>query len=142
TIDAGAEVQVLSNFETEYGRNAGATVNIVTKSGSNTLHGSAAEYFRNDALDARNFFNPASNPKAPFHNNQYGASLGGPIVKDKSFFYLDYEGQQEPVGVVTVAAVPTGTASDGSLSPSDATNSVIAGLLARHPWPAPNLSNP
>lgn len=141
-IDAVAEVNVLSNFQPEYGRNAGAVVNIVTKSGANTIHGSAAEYFRNSALDARNYFNPSSQPKASFHNNQYGASLGGPIVKDKTFFYLDYEGQQEPVGVVTVAAVPTGTAGDGSLSPNDASNSVIAGLLARHPWPAPNLSNP
>src|SRR5438445_2347724 len=138
-IDAVAEVRVLSNFEPEYGRNAGATVNIVTKSGSNTLHGTAAEYFRNDALDARNFFNPASQPKAAFHNNQYGASLGGPIVKDKTFFYGDYEGQRETVGVVTLAPVPTGSAPDGSLSPSDATNPVIANLLARHPWPAPNL---
>ena len=141
-IDAVAEVNVLSNFQPEYGRNAGAVVNIVTKSGVNTIHGSAADYFRNSALDARNYFNPSSQPKAPFHNNQYGASLGGPIIKDKTFFYLDYEGQQEPVGVVTVANVPTGTAADGSLSPSDATNSVIAGLLSRHPWPAPNLSNP
>jgi hypothetical protein len=142
-IDAVAEVNVLSNFQPEYGRSAGAIVNIVTKSGANTIHGSAGEYFRNSALDARNYFNPSSQPKAPFHNNQYGASLGGPIVKDKSFFYLDYEGQQEPVGVVTVASVPTGTAADGSLSPNDASNnSVIAGLLSRHPWPAPNLSNP
>ena len=144
-IDAVAEVRVISNFEPEYGRNAGAVVNIVTKSGTNTLHGTAAEYFRNSALDARNYFNPVKNssgvaiPKAPFHNNQYGASLGGPIVKDKTFFYLDYEGQQEPVGVVTLASVPTGSAADGSLSLSDASNPVIAALLARHPWPAPNL---
>ena len=143
-IDAVAEVNVLSNFEPEYGRNAGAVVNIVTKSGANTFHGSAAEYFRNSALDARNYFNPSSQPKAPFHNNQYGASLGGPIVKDKTFFYFDYEGQQEPVGVVTISSVPTGTAADGSLSPSDSTDpsGVIPALLARHPWPAPNLSNP
>jgi outer membrane receptor protein involved in Fe transport len=140
-IDAVAEVNVLSNFEPEYGRNAGAVVNIVTKSGTNVIHGSAAEYFRNSALDARNYFNPTSQPKAPFHNNQYGASLGGPIVKDKTFFYFDYEGQQEPVGVVTIAHVPTGTAPDGSLQPSDATNSVIATLLARKPWPAPNLGD-
>jgi Carboxypeptidase regulatory-like domain/TonB dependent receptor/TonB-dependent Receptor Plug Domain len=145
-IDAVAEVNVLSNFEPEYGRNAGAVVNIVTRSGTNSFHGTAGEYFRNSALDARNFFNPVknadgtSNPKAPFHNNQYGASLGGPIVKDKTFFYLDYEGQQEPVGVVTVASVPTGTASDGSLQPSDASNQVIAALLAQKPWPAPNLA--
>jgi outer membrane receptor protein involved in Fe transport len=138
-IDAVAEVRVISNFEPEYGRNAGAVVNIVTKSGTNTLHGTAAEYFRNSALDARNYFNPVGQPKAPFHNNQYGGSLGGPIVKDKTFFYLDYEGQQEQVGVVTIATVPTGSAPDGSLSPSDSTNPVISKLLARHPWPAPNL---
>src|SRR5882672_6340021 len=144
-IDAVAEVRVISNFEPEYGRNAGAVVNIVTKSGTNTLHGSAAEYFRNSALDARNYFNPVKdasgnpNPKAPFHNNQYGGSLGGPIIKDKTFFFLDYEGQQEQVGVVTLATVPTGSAPDGSLSPSDASNQVIKDLLARHPWPAPNL---
>src|SRR5271169_6789182 len=137
-IDAVAEVNVLSNFAPEYGRSAGAIVNIVTKSGTNAIHGTAADYFRNDALDARNYFNPSSQPKAPFHNNQYGASLGGPIVKDKTFFYVDYEGQQEPVGVVTIASVPTGSAANGSLQPSDSSNPVIQALLARNPWPAPN----
>jgi hypothetical protein len=140
-IDAVAEVNVLSNFEPEYGRNAGAVVNIVTKSGGNTLHGTAGEYFRNDALDARNYFNPVGTPKAPFHNNQFGASLGGPIIKDKTFFYVDYEGQREPVGVVTIASVPTGSGPGGALQPSDAHNPVIAALLARNPWPAPNLGN-
>src|SRR5271169_1070668 len=105
-IDAIAEVNVISNFEPEYGRNAGAVVNIVSKSGTNQLHGTVGEYFRNDALDARNYFNFAGQPKAQFHNNQYGASLGGPIVKDKTFFYADYEGQQEAVGVVTLGCVP------------------------------------
>jgi Carboxypeptidase regulatory-like domain/TonB-dependent Receptor Plug Domain len=139
-IDAVAEVNVLSNFEPEYGRNAGAVVNIVTKSGTNSFHGSAAEYFRNSALDARNYFNIASQPKAPFHNNQFGGSIGGPIVKDKTFFYFDYEGQREPVGVVTVANVPnTGSGPNGQLAPADASNPVIAALLARNPWPAPNL---
>jgi outer membrane receptor protein involved in Fe transport len=135
-IDAVAEVNVISNFQPEYGRNAGAVVNIVTKSGSNALHGTAVEYFRNDALDARNYFNLASEPKAPFHNNQYGGSLGGPIIKNKTFFYADYEGQQEPVGVVTLACVPDPAqiAADGG-----ATNPVIAALLARNPWPAPNI---
>src|ERR1700688_2706229 len=139
-IDAVAEVRVISNFEPEYGRNAGAVVNIVTKSGTNTVHGTAGEYFRNNALDARNYFNPSSQPKAPFHNNQYGASLGGPIIKDRTFFYIDYEGQKEPVGVVTIAGVATGSAADGSLQPSDSTNPVIQALIARHPWPAPNLT--
>jgi outer membrane receptor protein involved in Fe transport len=140
-IDAVAEVRVISNFEPEYGRNAGAVVNIVTKSGTNAFHGTAAEYFRNSALDARNYFNPVGQPKAPFHNNQYGGSLGGPIVRDQTFFYLDYEGQQEPVGVVTLACVPVGTATDGSLSPSQSSNAVIQALLAKHPWPAPNISS-
>jgi hypothetical protein len=141
-VDAVAELNVLSNFEPEYGRNAGAVVNIVTKSGANTVHGSAGEYFRNSALDARNYFDPVGTPKAPFHNNQYGASLGGPIVKDKTFFYVDYEGQQEPVGVVTIANVPsTGSGPNGQLAPADSSNPVIQALLARFPWPAPNLPN-
>ena len=136
-IDAVAEVNVISNFEPEYGRNSGAVVNIVSKSGTNQLHGSVGEYFRNDALDARNYFNFSGQPKAQFHNNQYGASLGGPIVKDKTFFYADYEGQQEAVGVVTLGCVPDPAqiAADGG-----ATNPVIAALLARNPWPTPNIS--
>jgi hypothetical protein len=139
-IDAVAEVNVLSNFEPEYGRNAGAVVNIVTKSGANKVHGSAGEYFRNNALDARNYFDPVGTTKAPFHNNQYGASIGGPIIKDKTFFYIDYEGQQEPVGVVTVANVPnTGSGPNGQLAPADSSNPVIQALLGRFPWPAPNL---
>ena len=106
-IDAVSDMKVLSNFEPEYGRNAGAVVNIVTKSGSNTLHGDFFEYFRNDGLDARNYFDGAQYPKAPFHNNQFGGSFGGPIIKDKTFFFLDYEGQRESVGVVSVDCVPT-----------------------------------
>src|SRR2546430_3007722 len=140
-VDAIEETQISSNFMPEYGRNAGAAVNIVTKSGTNTLHGSLIEYFRNNALDARNYFNPSDQPKAQFHNNQFGGSLGGPIVKDKTFFYLNYEGQRERVGGVTLANVPTGSAPDGSLAPSDATNPVIQQLIARHPWPAPSLTN-
>jgi hypothetical protein len=136
-VDAVAELNVLSNFEPEYGRNAGAVVNIVTKSGSNHIHGTAGEYFRNNALDARNYFDPVGTPKAPFHNNQYGASVGGPIVKDRTFFYLDYEGQEEPVGVVTIANVPTtGSGPNGQLAPGDSSNPVIQALLARDPWPA------
>jgi hypothetical protein len=106
-IDAIADMNVLSNFEPEYGRNGGAIVNIVTKSGTNAIHGDFFEYFRNSALDARNYFDSSSSPKAPFHNNQFGGSIGGPIVKDKTFFYLDYEGQRERVGVVSLACVPT-----------------------------------
>jgi hypothetical protein len=137
-VDAISELNVISNFMPEYGRNAGATVNIVTKSGTNALHGTLLEYFRNDALDARNYFNNVG-ARAPFHNNQFGGSLGGPIVKDKTFFYVDYEGQRERVGVVTLACVPEGSGPGGALSPSDAGDPVIAALIANHnPWPAPN----
>src|SRR6202162_4688877 len=109
-IGAVAEMKVLSNFQPEYGRNGGAVVNIVTRSGTNQFHGSFFEYFRNNALDARNFFDAAPAPKAPFHNNQFGGSFGGPIVKDKTFFYMDYEGQREAGGSVSLDIVPnTGT---------------------------------
>jgi len=141
-IGAVAEMKVLSNFQPEYGRNAGAVVNIVTKSGTNALHGELFEYFRNDALDARNYFNTTDEQRAPFHNNQFGGSLGGPIVKDKTFFYANYEDQRETVGTVTLDCVPTGSGPGGALSPSDASNPVIANLIAQHnPWPAPNIPN-
>jgi len=126
-IDAVSDMRVLSNFEPEYGRNAGAVVNIVTKSGTNGVHGDFFEYFRNNALDARNYFDPSQFPKAPFHNSQFGGSVGGPIVKDKTFFFLDYEGQRENVGVVSLDCVPTSaqiasaentiTTAGGSVSP-------------------------
>src|SRR5579863_2117146 len=137
-VDAVAELAVLSNFMPEYGRNAGAVINIVTKSGTNDFHGTAADYFRNNALDARNFFNPGPTPKTSFHNNQFGGSLGGPIIRDKTFFFGDYEGQRETGGLNSLACVPSVrqivTASQGITI-----NPVIAALLARNPWPAPNL---
>jgi hypothetical protein len=129
-IDAVTELRVLSNFEPEYGRNAGAQLNIVTKSGGNQFHGNAFEYFRNNALDARNYFNQVGSPQAPFHNNQFGGSAGGPIVRDKTFFFADYEGQRERVGTVSQATVPDPAAL------ATATNPVIQQLIARDPWPA------
>src|SRR5688572_6144802 len=106
-VDAVEEFPVLSGVEAEYGRNAGAIVNIVTRSGGNTLHGSAFEYFRDDALGSRNFFNQDPAPKNEFRNHQFGGSLGGPIVKDKTFFFVAYEGQRENGGLPGVARVPT-----------------------------------
>jgi outer membrane receptor protein involved in Fe transport len=138
-IDAVAEMNVLSNGEAEYGRNSGAVVNIVTKSGTNVWHGSALEYNRTSSIGgARNFFN-TSGAQDPFHNNQFGGSLGGPIVKNKTFFYFNYEGQRESGKQAGTSCVPEGSAPDGSLSPDDASNTVIKALLGRHPWPAPNF---
>ncbi len=108
-IEAIAEVHVASNFEAEYGRSAGAAINIVTKSGTNDWHGSAFDYLRNTALNARNFFNLASaGPQQPFHLNQFGGSLGGAIIKNKTFFFVDYEGVRE-----TGAESSPGLRSDG-----------------------------
>jgi outer membrane receptor protein involved in Fe transport len=112
-VEAIAEVRVLSNWEAEYGRNAGSVVNIVTNSGTNEFHGSVFEYFRNDALNARNFFNikrdPVSGtpiPKDDFSNHQFGAAVGGPLKKDRTFWYFTYEGQRERVGVTSQNQVP------------------------------------
>src|SRR5579864_5509029 len=105
-LDAVAELKVLSNFEAEYGRNSGAVVNIVTQSGTNNVHGTAYEDFRNAVLDARNYFN-SSGRKDGFRNNQYGGALGGPIVKNKTFFYLAYEGQREGLAITSLNVVPT-----------------------------------
>jgi hypothetical protein len=105
-IEAIAEVRVLSNWEAEYGRNAGSVVNIVTKSGTNEIHGSVFEYYRNDGLNARNYFNTKPNPKDNFSNHQFGVAAGGPLVRDRTFWYFTYEGQRERVGVTSINAVP------------------------------------
>src|SRR5712672_1041729 len=113
-IDAVAELRVLSNYEAEYGRKSGAVINIVTKSGTNQLHGSLIEFNRTSSVGcARNFFNTAGS-QDPFHNNQFGGSLGGPIVKDKTFFFVNYEGQRESGAQAGLSCVPTGSAPDGS----------------------------
>ena len=136
-MDALQEVSILNSTEAEYGRNAGGTVNIVTKSGTNKFHGSGYEYFRNNGLDARNFFDPSPQPQNVFHNNQFGGSLGGPIVRDRTFFFASYEGQREGVGIPTVVHVPTQAEINQAIADNGGVvNPVIAQLLARHPWPS------
>jgi hypothetical protein len=85
-----------STYSAEYGRNSGAIVNIATRSGTNELHGEAFEFLRNDSFDATNFFNTK---KSPFKRNQFGASLGGPIIKNKTFFFVSYEGLRQRQGL-------------------------------------------
>src|SRR5579863_8219724 len=106
-IDAIQEFNLQSQFPAEYGRNSGSVVNIITKSGTNKFHGSAFEFIRNDAMDARNYFNRVPALKTGFQNNQFGGSLGGPIIKDKTFFFGAYEGQRELVGSDFTFLVPT-----------------------------------
>ena len=88
-----------STFSAEYGQSSGAIVNIATRSGGNKFHGELFEFFRNDALDARNFFEHTSNNPAPFKRNQFGGNLGGPINKKKTFFFGSYEGLRQRQGL-------------------------------------------
>ena len=134
-MDALQEVSVVNSTEAEFGRNSGATVNIVTKSGTNNVHGTVYEYFRNNGLDARNFFNPVGTPQNVFHNNQFGLSLGGPLKRDKTFWFVSYEGQREGVGIPTVATIPSqGDINQAIADNGGVVNPVIAKLLARNPW--------
>ena len=139
-IEAVAELRVASNFEAEYGRSGGAVINIVTNSGTNRWHGSALEFLRNTVLDARNYFNPAPNepnggPKQPFHNNQFGGSLGGAIVKNKTFFFADYEGVRESGAQSSAACVPTAT-DIANNTPVGGINPVIQKLInSGKAWP-------
>src|SRR5258705_3393527 len=111
--DAIKEFSVLaSNYTAEYGRTSGGVINAVTRSGSNSLHGSAYEFLRNDALDARNFFD---GKKPPLRRNQFGASAGGPIIKNKTFFFADYEGIRRSQGVTSTVNVPSPAARSGIL---------------------------
>ena len=134
-LDAVAEFGILSGTEAEYGRNSGAIVNIVTKSGTNQIHGSLFEYFRNNHLDARNYFNTADQPQDLFLNNQFGGSIGGPIRKDRTFFFASYEGQRERVGIPEIINVPT-QAQIVDNTPAGGINPVIGNLLAKNPWGA------
>ncbi len=81
-----------STFSAEYGRNSGAIVNVATRSGANDLHGEAFDFYRDDKFDSRNSFNPEPNPKSQFNRKQFGVNLGGPIVKNKAFYFFSYEG--------------------------------------------------
>ena len=112
-VDAIAEFQVLTNtYGAQFGGNGGV-VNSVSRSGTNAYHGSAYEFLRNSALDARNFFDPPNKPA--FHKNQFGATFGGPIKKDKMFFFINYEGVRQSTGLTRIAAVPDANAHLGLL---------------------------
>lgn len=115
--DAVAEFSVLTtNYSTEYGRTSGGVITATTKSGTNQFHGSAYEFLRNSALDARNFFDPAQIP--PFRRNQFGASGGGPIQKDKTFIFADYEGVRQALGTTLISNVLSTDARNGILTGS------------------------
>jgi len=134
-VDSLAEIPVTGNPEPEFGRSAGATVNIVTKSGTNSFHGSAFEYYRNGSIAARNFFNTTAQPKNSFTNHQFGGLVSGPVFQDKTFFTLAYEGQRENGGLPQLGDVPTQQEITAG-TPTGGVNPVIAKLLAAKPWGA------
>ena len=118
-VDAIREFEVLtSSYDASFGRNTGGQVNVALKTGTNQFHGTLYEFFRNDALDARNFFAPAGELDPRYQRNQFGASLGGPIRQDKTFFFADYEGRILREGITRIANVPTLAERSGDFSQS------------------------
>jgi hypothetical protein len=134
-LDSIAEFRILtSNTDAEYGNYSGGLINVVTKSGGNAFHGSGFEFRRNTDLDAKNYF---STQRSIFQQNQYGGTLGGPIQRDKLFFFADYQGQHTKQGQDTgVVAVPTLADRTGNFSDSPTFTGKVNG-----PYLAQTLSN-
>src|SRR5438034_4530066 len=122
-----------SNYPAEFGTGTGGQISVVSKSGGNVLHGSLFEYLRNNALDSRNFFDTST--KSPLRLNQFGGSMGGPIVKNKMFFFADYEGLRQRAGANLIGTVPRAAARARAV-PS------IANAVNALPWGQTHTSNP
>ena len=160
-VDAVREYEVLTNgYDASFGRNVGGQVNVVLQSGTNQLHGTAYEFLRNAVLDGTNYFAPEDEAAPKDIRNQFGASLGGPILKDRTFFFADYEGHRIREGITQTTNVPTaleriGNFSQSSLVPIDVLtgqpfpNSIIPmsrmspiALAIAALYPLPNRSTP
>ena len=118
SVDALDEFKMqTSTYSAEFGKSLGGVVNLQIKSGANRVHGSAFEFLRNDAFDANNFFNNrAGRAKPDFKQHQFGATLGGPILKDRTFFFVDYQGLRINQGQTYVSTVPTAKMRAGDFS--------------------------
>jgi hypothetical protein len=133
--DAVEQFSVLtSNYPAQFGRSSGGIIGASTRSGTADFHGDAFEYIRNSALDARNFFDTA---KPPFRRNQFGGSAGGPILKERTFIFGDYEGLRQSQGVTQVTTVPSAAARAGNLSTGQVTPdpNIVRYLNAFYPLP-------
>ncbi len=116
-VDAIQEFSVLtSNYSAEYGKTSGGVVNAATRSGTNAFHGSVYEFLRNSALDAKNYFDPSAQPIPLFRRNQFGGAIGGPLVKNHTFFFADYEGIRQAKGASISYSVPSVNARNGILN--------------------------
>jgi hypothetical protein len=133
-LDSIAEFRLLTNvFDAEYGHYAGGLVNVITKSGANRFSGSAFEFWRNEALDANDYFNNYNNvEKGAYKRNQVGGTAGGPIVRDRIFFFTDYQGTRETIGTPLSTIVPSDAQRAGDLSDlaGDMTDKVKGGAWA------------
>jgi len=127
-IDAIQEVRIEENPKAEYGGKPGAVVNVGIKSGTNSIHGTAYAFGRDSALDARNYFDDASLPKRAVALEQYGATVGGPIKKDKLFFFLGYEAESYSVGNLFFASVPEDVSQVPGAGAPDTANSLVDAL--------------
>jgi Carboxypeptidase regulatory-like domain/TonB-dependent Receptor Plug Domain len=137
-VDAIQEFSVLtSNYSAEYGKSSGGVINAITRSGTNSFHGSVYEFLRNSALDAKNFFESNSTRKAPFKRNQFGGTIGGPIIKDRTFFFADFESNRQSKGIANIDFVPSPAARSGNLQGGSVTvDPLIQQYLALYPVPA------
>src|SRR6202047_3756206 len=142
-VDAIQEFSVLTGgFSAEYGKATGGGVNAITKSGTNSFHGDVYEFIRNSALDSRDYFSrSADTPLAQFRRNQFGAAAGGPIIKDKTFIFGDYEGFRQAKGITTTVTVPSDAAREGNLVSGPVTvDPAAAAELAMFPHATPGTS--
>jgi hypothetical protein len=135
-LDSIAEFRIITNnFDAEYGEYSGGQINVITKSGTNSFHGDIFEFVRNTELDARNYFSPT---RGSFNQNQFGGTLGGPIKKNKIFFYSDYQGTRQTEGVDT-GLIPVPSLQERSGNVSDLATS-LTGKVSGTAW-ANTLSN-
>lgn len=137
--DAVAEFRILANnYTAEFGRSAGGVISVVTKSGTNLIHGSVFDYLRNDALNANTFFNNEAGLARPIlKRNQFGGTIGGPIVKDRAFFFFGYQGQRQnsiTVGSVLPVYTPAELMGNFSQAVNGAPDPGVAAFLASHPY--------
>ena len=131
-VDAIQEFSVLTgNYSAEYGRTSGGVVNAISKSGTNAFHGDLYEFLRNEKLDANDFFSNASRlPKAVYRRNQFGAAAGGPIRKDRTFIFGDYEGIRQSQGIAQVSNVPSDAARLGNMA--DGTHINVSPIITKY----------
>jgi len=118
-LDSISEFRIITNnFDAEYGNYSGGQINVVTKSGGNSFHGSGFEFLRNTALDAKNYFAGPTDPTPVFRQNQFGGTFGGPLIKNKTFFFLDYQGTRQTQAPTQTATIPSATNFSGDFSDS------------------------